>query len=198
MVITNVFQNIHTVHHHATTLMKNSKCVHVIKNVISQRSRFLNWLSLLLKKRKNGIGSFTIVWPKPEKNQLKTSHQKLCSCDYITPGCGCKKGYVRHPSGKCCDPSGCPTDPHPTCGGNCSADKIKSQIKGYGSKDAQCITDGSKNGKGSVWKVSCNGKSSMIKLGKKCKLSNPFCCPNSSECEGGTARFLIELICLEF
>merc|ERR1712157_455281 len=67
------------------------------------------------------------------------------------------------------------------------------QIKGYGSKDAQCITDGSKNGKGSVWKVSCNGKSSMIKLGKKCKLSNPFCCPNSSECEGGTCYCKKEL-----
>merc|ERR1712157_715451 len=38
MAITNVFQNIHTVHHHATTLMKNSECVHVIKNVISQRN----------------------------------------------------------------------------------------------------------------------------------------------------------------
>ena len=46
MAITNVFQNILTVHHHATTLMKNSKCVPVIKNVISQRSRFLNQLFL--------------------------------------------------------------------------------------------------------------------------------------------------------
>ena len=129
--------------------------------------------------------------------QFKNSNQKLCSCDYITPGCGCKKGYVRHPSGKCCDPSGCPPI-EKDCGGNCSADQIKKQIKGYGSKDAQCITDGSKNGKGSTWKVSCNGKSSMIKLGKKCKLSNPFCCPNSSECEGGQARFLIELVGLDF
>merc|ERR1712136_664671 len=45
------------------------------------------------------------------------------------------------------------------------------QIGGYGSKDAQCLTDGSKNGKGAT-----------IKLGKKCKLSNPFCCGGSG-CE---------------
>lgn len=119
--------------------------------------------------------------------------KKFCSCDYIKPGCGCQAGYVRHPSGKCCHPSGCP-EVVKDCGGNCSADQIKKQIGGSGTKGAECITDGSKNGKGSVWKVSCNGKSSSIKLGKKCKLSNPFCCPGSSECDGGQCHCKNELM----
>jgi len=107
---------------------------------------------------------------------------KFCLCDQVRPGCGCMDGYVRHPSGKCCHPSGCPKPEG--CGGNCSADQIKKQIGGSGSKDAECVRDGGKNGKGSTWKVSCNGKSSEIKLGKKCKLSNPFCCPGSNDCGG--------------
>ena len=108
---------------------------------------------------------------------------KFCLCDQVRPGCACMDGYVRHPSGKCCHPSGCP-NPQPTCGGHCSADQIMKQIGGSGSKDAECVQNGGKNGKGSIWKVSCNGKSSEIKLGKKCKLSNPFCCPGS-DCGGG-------------
>ena len=44
-----------------------------------------------------------------------------------------------------------------------------------------------------MWMVSCNGKSEKIKLGKKCKLSNPFCCPGSDCNPVSEARFSIEI-----
>ena len=71
--------------------------------------------------------------PTGSIDHFKNSNKILCSCDYITPGCGCKKGYVRHPSGKCCHPSGCPP-PDTSCGGKCTADQIKKQIGGSGNK----------------------------------------------------------------